>query len=248
MKKIFKYIILLCNFLKSYIDFIRKKPEEVRFELNWNDRYPCLYDNTNYTGFDRHYIYHPAWAARIIERTKPEMHIDISSTLYFSSILSAFVPVKFYDFRPANLYLPGLESLKADLLKLDFADNSIASLSCMHTVEHIGLGRYGDPIDYNGDIKAMSELARVLAQSGNLLFVVPIGSKSIIQFNAHRIYTKEQIVSLFNKFGLELIEFALIPEKDADGGLVINPSQDLLNNQTYGCGCFYFTKQSKNEN
>lgn len=243
MKKTIKNLIQTYKFKKSYRDFRKSIKGGTRFELKWKDRYPCLNDNTSYTGFDRHYIYHPAWAARIIEKIKPEIHIDISSTLYFSSILSAFVPVKFYDFRPAELFLTGLESLKANLLNLNFTDNSIASLSCMHTVEHIGLGRYGDPIDYNGDIKAMSELARVLTQGGNLLFVVPVGKKSIIQFNAHRIYTKEQIVSQFNKFGLELVEFALIPEEEADGGLVINPSQDLLSKQKYGCGCFYFTKQ-----
>lgn len=242
MKKTIKNLIQAYKFKKSYRDFLKSIKGENRFELNWKDRYPCLNDNTSYTGFDRHYIYHPAWAARIIRKIAPEIHVDISSTLYFASILSAFVPVRFYDFRPANLNLSELESLKANLLNLDFPDNSIASLSCMHTVEHIGLGRYGDPIDYNGDIKAMSELARVLAPDGNLLFVVPVGDKSIIQFNAHRIYSKNQIIEQFSKLGLQLVEFTLIPENEKDGGLVKDPSNELLQAQKYGCGCFWFTK------
>lgn len=242
MRKFLRDLFLKYQFKESYRKFIRNKTGESRFETNWEDRYPCLNDNTSYTGFDRHYIYHPAWAARIIRKVTPEIHIDISSTLYFSSILSAFVPVRFYDFRPAKLILSELKSLKADLLNLDFKDNSISSLSCMHTVEHIGLGRYGDPLDYDGDIKAMSELARVLAPDGSLLFVVPVGRKSIIQFNAHRIYTKDQIIDQFKALGLTLVEFTLIPEDENDGGLIVNPSQNLLNKQKYGCGCFWFKK------
>lgn len=76
-----------------------------RFSMHWKDIYPCLNENSDTTPFDAHYIYHPAWAARIIARTKPAIHVDISSTLHFCSILSAFVPVKFYDYRPADLKL-----------------------------------------------------------------------------------------------------------------------------------------------
>jgi len=110
----------------------------------------------------------------------------------------------------------------------------------MHTVEHVGLGRYGDQLDPDGDLKAIKELVRVLASGGNLFFVVPIGRKPKIMFNAHRIYTTEQILQYFPQ--LELKEFTLIPEASKDGGLVVNPSKNLLAKQKYGCGCFLFTK------
>lgn len=103
------------------------------------------------------------------------------------------------------------------------------------------LGRYGDPLDYDADIEAVKELTRVLAVGGTLLFVVPLGAKDIICFNAHRIYSKDQVLNLFS--GLELEESTLIPEDEADGGLVTNPSKELLEKQFYGCGCFWFTKK-----
>jgi hypothetical protein len=212
-----------------------------RFELNELNFYPCYGDDTKTTGFDRHYVYHPAWAARIVRKINPLKHVDISSTLHFCSILSAFVPVEFYDYRPANLILNNLKSSSADLTKLPFANDSVESISCMHTVEHIGLGRYGDPLDYDGDLKAIIELKRVVAIGGNLLFVVPLGYRSIICFNAHRIYNKSQILELFAD--MELMEFALIPEDENDGGLVVDPSEDLLRKQFYGCGCFWFKKK-----
>jgi|SRR5690606_18801591 len=110
----------------------------------------------------------------------------------------------------------------------------------MHTIEHIGLGRYGDPLDYDGDIKAIGELKRVLAYGGHLLVVVPLGKDNRIFFNAHRVYNKEQVLGLFS--GLLLKDFTLIPEDERDGGLVLNPDPWLLEKQVYGCGCFYFTK------
>ncbi len=48
--------------------------------------------------------------------------------------------------------------------------------SCMHTIEHIGLGRYGDPLDAVGDQTALSELQRVVAPGGSLLIVVPVAT------------------------------------------------------------------------
>jgi hypothetical protein len=181
-----------------------------------------------------------------LQELKVQDHVDISSTLHFCSIISAFIRVRFYDFRPADLELSNLVCGTVNLTNLKFETNSILSLSCMHTVEHIGLGRYGDEIDFDGDLKAMKELARVLALGGNLLFVVPVGKKSLIQFNAHRIYEPKEIIRIFKDHGLQLKQFSLIPESQIDGGLILNPSDDLVSRQSYACGCFWFSKQSIN--
>jgi hypothetical protein len=245
IKSYLKFYILYSKFISSYLGYrrVEKGITKKRFSLQWKDRWPCLYDNLPSTNFDRHYVYHPAWAARIVRRNNPPLHIDISSSLHFCTMLSAFIPVEFYDYRPANVVLSYLTSHRSDLNQLQFPSDSVISLSCMHTVEHIGLGRYGDAIDYNGDLKAMSELARVLAPKGHLLFVVPVGAQSKIQYNAHRVYHPEQVISAFKDLGLDLVEFSMIPESEDDGGLVTNPSSELLQKQSYACGCFWFTKK-----
>jgi SAM-dependent methyltransferase len=204
----------------------------------WDDRYPCLTDNTGVTQFEPHYTYHPAWAARVLAKTKPIEHIDISSSLSFVSCVSAFISIKFYDYRPAKLNLSNLFSDFADITKLPFADNSIESLSCMHVVEHIGLERYGDIFDPRGDLKAVSELERVLKQDGNLLFVVPIGGIMRIQYNAHRIYTYKSIIEYFKN--LKLISFSLITD---DSKFIENANGDIADLQKWGCGCFWFRKE-----
>ena len=212
-----------------------------RFALRWRELYPCLDDKTATTDFDSHYVLHTAWAARILAESRPECHVDISSYIYFCSIVSAFIPVKYFEYRPAKLELSNLESSVADLKALPFASGTIRSLSCMHVVEHIGLGRYDDPLDPEGDLKAIAELKRVLAPGGELLFVVPIG-KPCLRFNAHRIYSTEQILSYFA--GLELKEFCLIPDEGTAGGLLRHASREMADMQGHGCGCFRFSKGS----
>lgn len=240
IKKFTKKPYLYIFFIIDYIKFKNNSKNNKRFTVTWKNRYPRLFDKTPKTNFDTHYIYHPAWAIRIVKKINPEFHVDISSTLSFSSMLSAFIPVHFYDYRPANLLLTGLESKQADLLSLPFADNSIKSLSCMHTVEHIGLGRYGDPLNPEADLKAINELKRVTAPGGSLLFVVPIG-KAKIMYNAHRIYSYQQIISYFNNFVLK--EFMLIPDDAQQKGIIINATETEANKQNYACGCFWFIKK-----
>lgn len=241
MKKIVKKIVRLILTPLVLVDFLRfrEKDKTPRFSVSVLDFYPCIKDKTIKTGFDRHYVYHTSWAARKVKEINPLFHTDISSSLYFTGIVSAFVPVKFYDYRPAQLKLSGLESGACNLTKLSFADGSIKSLSCMHTVEHIGLGRYGDSIDPNGDVKAASELARVLAVGGHLIFVVPVGNPRI-EFNAHRIYSYEQVLNLFPC--LKLVEFSLITDTVEQGDFIENADSKLVQSQNYACGCFLFKK------
>ena len=211
-----------------------------RFSLAAIDLKLMLGDASATTAFDRHYVFHTAWAARVLARTRPSRHVDIGSALYFVTSVSAFVPVEFVDIRPARLGLSGLDARAGTLAALPYADRSIESLSCMHVLEHVGLGRYGDPVDYDGDLRAAAELSRVLAPGGRLLMVVPLGGVARIQFNAHRIYTRELVVGMFE--GLRLDTFTLIPESAADGDLVDDPPTSLLARERYGCGCFEFVR------
>lgn len=217
-----------------------KSAPQARFALRASDMKLCLGDATSLTGFDPHYVFHTAWACRVLAESRPALHVDISSSLYFVATASAFVPIDFYDYRPANLGLSGLRTAHADLTRLHFETASVASLSCMHVVEHVGLGRYGDPMDYDGDLKAVAELQRVLQPGGQLLFVVPMGGENRIQFNAHRIYTYHAVRQLFAS--LELVEFSLIPDDGREHGLVRHATEELANAQHYGCGCFWFRK------
>jgi SAM-dependent methyltransferase len=230
------------RFLKEYRLFrAATRVKKQRVSLHWRDRFPCLDDRTTKTCFEPHYTYHPAWAARRLAEIRPARHIDISSSLPFATLVSAFIPVDFYDYRPAGLQLTGLTSGHADLTQLPFPDQSLPSVSCMHVVEHVGLGRYGDPLDPDGDLKAMAELQRVVAPGGHLLFVVPVG-KPRICFNAHRIYSYDHILAAFPE--LSLSQFALIPDDPASEGLMVDADPRLVARQRFACGCFHFQRRA----
>jgi hypothetical protein len=230
----------LAAFRAEFDDFARRCGSAGRpLTVSWDDVHPCLDDRTADTPFDRHYLYHPAWAARVLSRTRPRRHVDISSIVSFSAIISAFIPVDFFDFRPADIRLSDFKADAVDLLRLPFADNSIESLSCMHVLEHVGLGRYGDPMDPDGDLKAIRELTRVLARGGTLLVAVPVG-KPCIAFNAHRIYDHAAFRDHFA--GMELVEFALIRQHASAEGLILDPPDELVRAESYGCGCYWFRK------
>ena len=252
MKKSFLTIIRKCipdiiveTVYKVYgfADFHRKTAlsSHKRFPFAFNDIFMYLNDQSENTDFDGHYIYHPAWAARIVAKNVPQKHIDISSSLTFATMLSAFIPVEFYEYQPSKLYLSNLTEKFADLYCLPFEDNSVISLSCMHVVEHIGLGRYGDPIDPEGDIKAAGELSRVRAVNGTLLFVVPVG-KAKLCYNAHRIYSYKMVLDLFPE--LILKSFSMVTDTKQ---LIYDCDPEIVSEQKYACGCFEFTKPGKEQ-
>lgn len=233
------YIVRYISYVKDYMKFNKLLIQNIGTSLNWKDRYVCINDKTSTTSFDTHYVYHTAWAARKLKEISPIKHIDISSSIYFNAITSAFIPIEFYDYRPAKISLDSLLPKAADLLSLPFVDDSVRSLSCMHVLEHIGLGRYGDALDPFGDTKAASELTRVLSKEGDLLIVLPVG-KPVVNYNAHRVYSYDEVINMFSK--LHLLEFSLLTDDENGAEFFINASPIIVKEQKYGCGCFWFKK------
>lgn len=223
----------LPRFLSDWRNYARLPQAE---PLRLRDSYPQLHDRTAATPFDPHYFYVSGWAMRRVVASRPARHVDVGSHNLFANLLSAVVPVTFLDYRPLNAKLAGLECVGGTILDLPFADNSVESLSCLHVAEHIGLGRYGDPLDPQGTEKAARELARVLAKGGNLFFAVPVG-RSRTCFNAHRIYAAQAVREFFAP--LELVEFSGVHD---DGRFVEHVELAEFENSEYACGNFRFRK------
>jgi hypothetical protein len=110
----------------------------------------------------------------------------------------------------------------------------------MHVLEHIGLGRYGDQLNPTGDLRAASELGRIVRSGGQLLIVEPVNQQPRISFNAHRIYSYYQVTAMFP--GFELDEFTLIQGReiffDTFPDRIVNA--DIETNDT---ACFRFVKR-----
>jgi SAM-dependent methyltransferase len=204
--------------------------------IPWGETYPCLLDRVSETPFDPHYFYQGAWLARRLSATKPTLHVDVGSSVTMVSILSAQVPVAFLDYRPLPVQLPGLHCVGGTGTQLPFADAAAESLSSLHVIEHIGLGRYGDPLDPQGSRRAAAELARVLRPGGRLFLSVPVGRERVC-FNAHRVHTPRTIQSFVPDLRLE--SFSLV---DDAGRYTERVSIEAAANLDYGCGLFEFVK------
>ena len=204
--------------------------------INFSDLHPCLGDWTTHTPFDPHYFYQGAWLARKLKVAEPDNHVDIASSVLTISVLSGFVDTTFVDYRPLKANLSGLKSIPGDILNLPFTDNSITSLSCMHVIEHIGLGRYGDPLDPMGSAKAANELQRVVAKGGSLFLSVPAGRERVC-FNAHRVFSPSTIVNLFPE--MMLVDFSIVNDK---GEYIENMQLKATESLDYACGLFHFKR------
>ncbi|MGV3765445.1 MAG: DUF268 domain-containing protein [Chitinophagaceae bacterium] len=186
------------------LNWYKKKSAESAFTLNPADIYPCLLDKTALTPVEPIYFYQDSWAAEKIFTYKPAQHVDIGSAVKTIGIISGFVPVTFIDIRPIEVSLPNLHFKKGSILELPFANNSVESISSLCVIEHIGLGRYGDPLDVKGSEKAISELIRVTRPGGKILFSVPVDNALKLYFNAHRAFTPDYILTCFS--GCKLLE------------------------------------------
>lgn len=203
-------------------------------QLRLLDADPRLADRLSTTPYDAHYLHQGAWAAERVFSLGSSAHVDVGSQLLFVSVLAARVPVTFVDIRPPELSIPNLQLMAGDILQLPFPDRSVASLSCLHVVEHVGLGRYGDTLSPDGSRGALAELQRVLEPGGSLFLSLPIGQPRVC-FNAHRIHDPREIVARMH--GLQLREFSAV---DDDGQLRLHASLDNVATLSYGCGLFWF--------
>ncbi|MEA5112424.1 MAG: DUF268 domain-containing protein [Geobacteraceae bacterium] len=170
--------------------------------------------------------------------------VDIGSRLDgFIAHILPFCEVNFVDIRPLHVVTGNLKFIHGSITDLPFESDSVASVSSLHVIEHIGLGRYGDSVDTEGHVKAALEMQRVLQPGGVLLLGTVVGKERLC-FDAHRIFDPDTIAAMF--CGLNLEKFCLI---DDEGKLVIEDATFAsARSCNYGCGIFIFRKQPNSQN
>jgi len=187
---------------------------------------------------EKHYFLQDLWAANVLHQAGTKVHVDVGSRVDgFVGHILTFCDVTYIDIRPLDFEFPRFHFRQGSIVDLPLDDNSTPSLSSLHVIEHIGLGRYGDPIDPDGHLRAARELTRVLAPGGRLLIGIPTGRERLM-FDAHRILDPATVVSMFE--GLRLTRFSFID--DRDGRIIEDASFDVARSAAYGCGLYEFTK------
>jgi hypothetical protein len=234
----------LPRYLRDYRAFKRSFPASAGWGMAAS--YPCLADQTEAGGSaSGHYFHQDLLVAQRIYARQPRRHIDVGSRIDgFVAHVATFRPIDYYDLRPVPGTIKNITFHAGDLLRPEtFPSAACDSLSSLHVIEHVGLGRYGDRIEPEGWRIALQCLATMLEPEGTLFLSVPIGRQRV-EFNAHRVFAPSTITNAACELGLTLVNFAWIDDAGAlhdhpATGATIPAGVEQLN---YGCGIFEFRR------
>jgi SAM-dependent methyltransferase len=244
VKKLFNAFLGMLSFIKNYFK-MKKQISLSDKEFVITNFYPCPDDRFQNAGsVSKHYFLQDLYVAQKIFRHNPQKHVDIGSRIEgFISNVASFREVEIFDIREFNFDILNVVFRKADIMDVNFPlSNYTDSISSLHAVEHFGLGRYGDPLDYNGHIKGLNNIYKLLKPNGKFYFSVPIG-KQRIEFDAHRVFSISYLLKYFDK-KYKLDSLAYIDDDDKLFSNVGLNSENIQNNFgcNYGCGIFELTK------
>lgn len=232
-------------YLRNYRLFQAQMRDQPHPDLPVFRLYPILHQRNAPSGKAKGgYFHQDLLVARRIFENNPAKHVDIGSRIDgFVAHVASFRDIEVIDIR--NLPETGHhitfrqgDFMREDFPLVDYCD----SVSCLHALEHFGLGRYGDPLDYNGHLKGFRNLHRIVRPNGTCYFSTPIGPQRI-EFDAHRVFSLTYLLKMFEgAFRVE--RFSYVDDK---GDLHAN--QELTAEQissnfgcTLGCGIFEMRK------
>jgi len=202
----------------------------------WGKELPILTEKSETSGGLGAYLLQDLTVARWIREDAPTTHFDVGSRIDgFVANVAAFREIEVIDIRPAPGKIPNVVFHQHDVMGKCPPEwkNSLPSVSCLHTIEHFGLGRYGDPIDPAGHEKGIARLKEMVAPGGILYLSTPIGTQRI-EFNAHRIFAAATLFEWFAD-GWVIERFALI---DDDTQLHEKVALDIAGiSRNFGCEC-----------
>lgn len=237
-----EYGIITNTFFEIDLKEYEKLNKRSNFKINYDNLWPIISDKYAAAGTVGNYFWQDLWAARLILSSGIKNHYDIGSRMdgFIAHLLAADIDVTMIDVREFPTEIEGLHTIVDDAKTLhQFEDNSINSLSALCSIEHFGLGRYGDPIDPEACFVCFDNIQRVLRKDGNLYISLPIG-KERVEFNAHRVFYPATIIEYFDK--LKLVEYSTTAQGIIEYNADIHKYDNDTHNGNYRYGLFHFRK------
>jgi hypothetical protein len=224
-------------FRKSIRDFKNKGGKIDSLNLRWSDFSASAGTNRG------HYFHQDLLVANLICQQNPIKHIDIGSRVDgFVAHVASFREINVVDIRPMEQSIhQNIKFNQMDLMSDQFSPNITDSLSCLHAIEHFGMGRYGDPINPYGHLIGFNNMIKLIRPGGRFYISFPVNSSQTkTYFNAHRVFNFKEILSWQGSEYLSLIRFDLV---DDHGDLHTDINIDVVDMKfEYGCGIYTFNK------
>lgn len=236
----FTAVLFVPRYIKGLIYFLRHSKT-----IKIKSIYPQMLDYSENSGVARgHYFHQDIIVARWILRDSPKKHTDIASRVDgFVAHLAVFREVEVFDIRKLSTNERNIKFVTHDFMEESVVQD-LESISCLHSIEHFGLGRYGDPFDVDGHLKGFSNICKMLKPAGIFYFSTPVGPLRI-EFNAHRVFSVSYIVDNFIvPNNLDIIECALVDDR-SNVLLNVNLQEGIEDNFKceYGVLIFKFKKK-----
>jgi hypothetical protein len=213
---------------------------------------PCLHDRYEEGGAVKsEYFWQDLLVARAIHAAKPVKHVDIGSRVDgFVAHVASFREIEVFDVRPITSAVPGVVFSQADLMNPESLPTTAGggycdSLSCLHAIEHFGLGRYGDPVNPFGYQRGIVNMAQILQPDGIFYLSTPIGQERV-EFNANWVFDPRSIVRCAEAAGMKLQKLIVITAaKEPQESAIDTATLENLALQSYQLGLFFFTKTKR---
>ena len=176
-----KTVIGIPFFIKDFFVFhVQKYRSNERQYFSFGLPFPMLDERFKEGGSaNGHYFHQDLLVAQRIFEIKPITHLDIGSRVDgFVAHVASFRKIEVLDLRSIQTEVENISFKTADLMKVDDTLlNYCDSLSCLHALEHFGLGRYNDPIKFDGYLDGLDSMHKILKQRGKFfLFRWPWGT------------------------------------------------------------------------
>jgi hypothetical protein len=229
-------------FLRDWAVFRKNYPGKMKLM-------PCLHDRYEEGGATKsEYFWQDLLVARAIHAAKPIKHVDIGSRVDgFVAHVASFREIEVFDVRPISTAVPGVVFRQADLMNPASLPTTAGggycdSLSCLHAIEHFGLGRYGDPVNPQGYQRGIANMAQLLQPGGTFYLSTPIGQERV-EFNANWVFDPRSIVRCAEAADMTLQKLIVItPDIGPREAAIDAVSLANLALPHYQLGLFIFTK------
>lgn len=237
------YFKIVTDYLKHQLRYRTDRRAWKKAGGKITHRYKIIYDYGDQAGEAKgHYFHQDLLVAQLVHQNQPRRHIDVGSRVDgFVAHVAAFRQIEIIDIRPLMVSTnENINYRQADMMKAGTQLPCADSVSCLHALEHFGLGRYGDPIDLEGHKKGFMNLVQMVEPDGRLYVSFPIADANEVHFNAHRIFKPDEI---FSWPGAELLKLQRFDMVDDKGDLLTDlPISAVKFPLRYGCGIYSFVR------
>lgn len=197
------------SFFNTIMNVSKYLIQYFKFKSNFSGKIalkPCLQDFEENSGVVNEYTMQDLFVSQKIYQSNPNKHVDIGSRIDgFITAVAAFRSIEVLDIRPLEIYDQNISFNQIDIFDDNIPKNYCDSLSCLHTIEHFGLGRYGDKLHSKPLEQGFKSLSGLLQNNGKLYLSTLIGEEKV-EFNANWIFDYDRVLTIANSNHLNLSE------------------------------------------